>query len=56
MGSERCFNAKKFFFWVGTMGKYRENKLPLVSGVPTPKFRDIPNVGGGPNLFGTHCS
>ena len=53
MGSERCFHAKKFFFLgVGTMGRCRENKpyLPLILGVPTPKFRAIPDLGGGPDF------
>ena len=57
MGSERVFNAKKFFFGgVGTMGRCRENKQPLVSGVilgvPTPKFRGIHDLGGGPDFVG----
>ena len=46
MGSERCFYAKNFLGGFGW----------LVSGVATPKFRGIPNYGGGPNFVGTHYS
>ena len=39
--SEKCLNVKNFFFFgVGTIGKNREIRPPLISGVPTLNSRD----------------
>ena len=43
-----------FFFWWGQWENVGRLKPTLVSGVPTPKFRGIPNFGGGPYFVGTH--
>ena len=38
-GLKGVLMQRNFFLGVGTMGRCRENKPPLVSGVLTPNFR-----------------